>query len=256
MSTLRLGVNIDHVATIRNARGESYPDPSRAAEVAMLAGADGITAHLREDRRHISDADIVALAALTRKRGRPLNFEMAATDEMEAIALAHRPHAACLVPERRDEVTTEGGLDVVGQHNRLAPLVANLRAAGIRVSVFVEPDLRQILAAKDIGAQVVELHTGAYCLAVRERSGDAKELLGRLRSAAEQAHSLGLEVHAGHGIDFETVGAIAAIPWVAELNIGHFLIGEAIFTGLEQAIRRMRALMEGARTASLAEVAA
>ena len=154
MSTLRLGVNIDHVATIRNARGESYPDPSRAAEVAMLAGADGITAHLREDRRHISDADIVALAALTRKRGRPLNFEMAATDEMEAIALAHRPHAACLVPERRDEVTTEGGLDVVGQHNRLAPLVANLRAAGIRVSVFVEPDLRQILAAKDIGAQV------------------------------------------------------------------------------------------------------
>ncbi len=256
MSPLRLGVNIDHVATIRNARGESYPDPSRAAEVAMLAGADGITAHLREDRRHISDSDIVGLAALTRKRGRPLNFEMAATDEMEAIALSHRPHAACLVPERRDEVTTEGGLDVVGQHNRLAPLVANLRAAGIRVSVFIEPDPRQILAAMDVGAQVVELHTGAYCLAVRERSGEAEELLGRLRRAAEQAHSIGLEVHAGHGIDFETVGMIAAIPWIAELNIGHFLIGEAIFTGLEQAIRRMRALMEGARMASVTEVAA
>src|SRR5579863_10485538 len=166
---LRLGVNIDHVATIRNARGEGYPDPSRAAEVAMAAGADGITAHLREDRRHISDADIEALAALTRKRGRPLNFEMAVTREMEAIALAHRPHAACLVPERREEVTTEGGLDVAGQHERVAPAVAALKAAGIRVSLFVEPDPKQIEAAARVGAQVVELHTGAYCLAVRER---------------------------------------------------------------------------------------
>src|SRR5215469_15352316 len=166
---LRLGVNIDHVATIRNARGEGYPDPARAAEVAMAAGADGITAHLREDRRHISDADIETLAALTRKRGKPLNFEMAVTPEMEVIALKHRPHAACLVPERREEVTTEGGLDVVGQHNRVAPCVATLKAALVRVSLFVEPDAAQIRAAADVGAQVVELHAGAYCLAVRER---------------------------------------------------------------------------------------
>ena len=244
---LRLGVNIDHVATIRNARGEGYPDPARAAEIAMAAGADGITAHLREDRRHISDADIETLAGLTRKRGKPLNFEMAVTPEMEAIALAHRPHAACLVPERREEVTTEGGLDVVGQHNRVAPCVATLKAAGVRVSLFVEPDPAQIRAAADVGAQVVELHAGAYCLAVRERSASAPGLLKSLQDAARLAARLGLEVHAGHGIDYETVGAISAIPELAELNIGHFLIGEAIFTGLDASIRRMRALMDAAR---------
>jgi pyridoxine 5-phosphate synthase len=244
---LRLGVNIDHVATIRNARGEGYPDPARAAEIAMAAGADGITAHLREDRRHISDADIDTLASLTRRRGKPLNFEMAVTEEMEAIALAHLPHAACLVPERREEVTTEGGLDVVGQHNRVAPCVATLQAAGVRVSLFIEADPAQIAVTAEVGAQVVELHTGAYCLAVRERRPEAASLLAALRDGARQAAGLGLEVHAGHGIDYETVGAIAAIPEVAELNIGHFLIGEAIFTGLEPAIRRMRALMDAAR---------
>jgi len=251
--TLRLGVNIDHVATIRNARGEAYPDPARAAELAMQAGADGITAHLREDRRHISDADIDALVALTRRRGRPLNLEMAVTPEMQAIALAHLPPAACLVPERREEVTTEGGLDVAGTHNRIAPAVASLRQAGIRVSLFVEPDRRQIEAAAHVGAQVVELHTGAFCLAVRERSPLADELLARLREAAAMARGLGLEVHAGHGIDYETVGPIAAIPEVVELNIGHFLIGEAIFAGLDPAIRRMRSLMDkvaGAREAA------
>jgi pyridoxine 5-phosphate synthase len=243
---LRLGVNIDHVATIRNARGEGYPDPARAAEIAMAAGADGITAHLREDRRHISDGDIETLAGLTRRRGKPLNFEMAVTQEMEAIALAHRPHAACLVPERREEVTTEGGLDVVGQHNRIAPCVAMLKAAGIRVSLFIEADAAQIAAAADVGAQVIELHTGAYCLAVRERRAEAAKLLAALQEGARQAASLGLEVHAGHGIDYETVAPIAAIRELAELNIGHFLIGEAIFTGLDPAIRRMRALMDAA----------
>ena len=247
MNRLRLGVNIDHVATIRNARGEGYPDPARAAEIAMQAGADGITAHLREDRRHISDADIEALAALTRKRGRPLNFEMAVTEEMEAIALAHRPHAACLVPERREEVTTEGGLDVAGQHNRIAPAVASLKAAGIRVSLFIEANPVQIAAAADVEADVVELHTGAYCLAVRERRPEAEALLQALRAGAAQAAGLGLEVHAGHGIDYETVTPVAAIPEIAELNIGHFLIGEAIFTGLDSAIRRMRGLMDAAR---------
>ena len=256
MNAIRLGVNIDHVATIRNARGESYPDPARAAEVAMMAGADGITAHLREDRRHISDADIVALAMLARKRGKPLNFEMAATSEMQAIALAHRPHAACLVPERREEVTTEGGLDVVGQRGRIMPLVGALQEAGIRVSLFVEPDQEQIAAAHEVGAQVVELHTGAYCLAVREGAAIADDLLDALRSGAALAQSFGLEVHAGHGIDFETVGEIAAIPQLAELNIGHFLIGEAIFSGLEPAIRRMRALMDAARAIASIEAAA
>jgi pyridoxine 5-phosphate synthase len=247
MNRLRLGVNIDHVATIRNARGETYPDPARAAEIALMAGADGITAHLREDRRHISDADIDTLAALTRKRGLPLNFEMAVTPEMEAIALAHRPHAACLVPERREEVTTEGGLDVVGQHNRIVPVVAALKGAAIRVSLFIEPDPAQIEAAHAVGADVVELHTGAYCLAVRGRHSDARPLLEALRQAAAQAEQLGLEVHAGHGLDYETVGAVAAIPQVVELNIGHFLIGEAIFVGLDAAIRRMRQLMDQAR---------
>ena len=250
-SSLRLGVNIDHVATIRNARGEAYPDPARAADLAMQAGADGITAHLREDRRHISDADIDALAALARKRGRPLNLEMAATPEMEAIALAHRPHAACLVPERREEVTTEGGLDVAGQHNHLAPVVANLKAAGIRVSLFIEADPIQITASHALRAQVVELHAGAYCLAVRERRPDAVDHYRRLCDGAALAARLGLEVHAGHGIDYETVSAVAAIPEVAELNIGHFLIGEAIFTGLDPAIRRMRLLMDAARAGAV-----
>jgi pyridoxine 5-phosphate synthase len=247
MARLRLGVNIDHVATIRNARGESYPDPARAAEVALAAGADGITAHLREDRRHISDADIEALAALTRKRGLPLNLEMAVTDEMEQIALSHRPHAACLVPERREEVTTEGGLDVAGQHNRVAPVVSALRAAGIRVSLFIEAAPAQIAAAKAVGAHVVELHTGAYCMAVRERRPEADRLLKALRDGAAQAAGLGLEVHAGHGIDYETVGAVAAIPELAELNIGHFLIGEALFVGLAAAIAEMRARIADAR---------
>ncbi len=255
-SRLRLGVNIDHVATIRNARGEAYPDPARAADLAMQAGADGITAHLREDRRHISDADIDALAALTRRRGRPLNLEMAVTPEMEAIALAHRPHAACLVPERREEVTTEGGLDVAGAHNRIAPVVASLRDAGIRVSLFIEPNRAQIEAAARVDAQVVELHTGAWCLAVREHSPRADELLARLRDAAAMASGLGLEVHAGHGIDYETVGPIAAIGEVVELNIGHFLIGEAIFAGLDPAIRRMRELMDKARGGAGREAAA
>ena len=252
LSKLRLGVNIDHVATVRNARGAAYPDPVRAAEIALAAGADGITAHLREDRRHISDDDIDALAAITRRRGRPLNLEMAVTPEMEAIALAHRPHAACLVPERREERTTEGGLDVVKGHNVIAPVIGRLAAAGIRVSCFVEPDPAQIAAAKSAGAAVVELHTGAYCDAERERSVEAPELLEKLRSAAAQAARLGLEVHAGHGIDYETVKPIAAIPEVVELNIGHFLIGEAIFIGLGPAIQRMRALMDQARSVKAA----
>ena len=252
MNRLRLGVNIDHVATIRNARGADYPDPVRAAELAMASGADGITAHLREDRRHISDADIEALARVTRKRGIPLNFEMAVTPEMEAICLAHAPHAACLVPERREEVTTEGGLDVVGGHNRIAASVRRFLDAGIRVSCFVDADLAQIAAAKSIGAQVVELTTGPYCDAVREGSPDAPRLLKTLYAATEEATRLGLEVHAGHGIDYETVSAIAAIPQVMELNIGHFLIGESIFVGLSPAMTRMRLLMDAAR----AEVAA
>ena len=246
-SRIRLGVNIDHVATIRNARGESYPEPVRAAEIAIAAGADGITAHLREDRRHISDADIDELSALCRRRGKPLNLEMAVTDEMLGIALAHRPHAACLVPERREEVTTEGGLDVAGGHNRIAPAVTALKAAGTRVSLFIETDPRQIQASADCGAQVVELHTGAYCEAVRHAdAGRAVRELERLKAGVAQAAGLGLEVHAGHGIDYATVEAVAAIPGIAELNIGHFLIGEAIFIGLEAAIRRMRVLMDAA----------
>ncbi|MDP1598289.1 pyridoxine 5'-phosphate synthase [Phenylobacterium sp.] len=247
MSRLRLGVNIDHVATIRNARGSTYPDPVRAAELAIAAGADGITAHLREDRRHISDADIEALAVITRKRGRPLNFEMAVTAEMEAIALAHLPHAACLVPERREERTTEGGLDVAGGHNHIAPVVRKLVDAGVRVSCFIDADPAQAAASQAMGAQVVELHTGAYCDAVREGSSDAGRLLANLKTTAAEAARLGLEVHAGHGIDYETVKAVAEIPELAELNIGHFLIGEAIFVGLTPAIQRMRSLMDQAR---------
>ncbi len=245
---LRLGVNIDHVATIRNARGEDYPSPVRAAEVALDAGADGITAHLREDRRHIVDADIATLSELCRRRGRPLNLEMAATAEMLDIALAHRPHAACIVPERREEVTTEGGLDVVKGYADIEPFARALREGGSRVSLFVEASAEQISASAEAGAAIVELHTGAYCEAVR-RGDDARAMaeLARLQGATRQAMALGLEVHAGHGIDFATVTAIAAIPEVAELNIGHFLIGEAIFAGLPHAIARMRTLMDEAR---------
>jgi len=245
---VRLGVNIDHVATIRNARGVSYPDPMRAAIVALEAGADGVTAHLREDRRHISDADIARLAAMLRERGKPLNLEMAVTSEMLDIALHHRPHAVCLVPERREERTTEGGLDVAHGHNWIAPFVQKLKDNGSRVSLFIGADPLQIEAASRTGAEVVELHTGAYCDAARDGHADeAATVLQTLRVGAAQAAGLGLEVHAGHGIDYETVAPIAAIPQIAELNIGHFLIGEAIFTGLDPAIRRMRALMDAAR---------
>jgi len=241
---LRLGVNIDHVATIRNARGGAHPDPVRAARTAAAAGADGITAHLREDRRHISDDDI---RRLRDEIELPLNLEMAATDEMLAIALAHLPHAACLVPEKRAERTTEGGLDVAGGRDRLARFADGLGGAGIRVSLFVEPERAQLEAARAIGAPVVELHTGSYCEA--SESQRAKEL-ARIVEAARIAESLGLECHAGHGLSFDTVGPVAQIPTIVELNIGHFLIGEAIFGGLDSAIRRMRALMDKARAES------
>lgn len=238
---LRLGVNIDHVATIRNARGGLHPDPLRAAQMAALAGADGITAHLREDRRHISDRDIERLMA---ELTLPLNFEMAATEEMLAIALRHRPHAVCLVPERREERTTEGGLDAKGQHNHLHRYVEELSRAGIRVSLFLAADLNQLEAAKSLKAPVVELHAGAYCHA----EGKEKEMqLERLREAAAYADALNLECHAGHGLSFEDVGPVAAIPTIVELNIGHFLIGEAIFSGLESSIKKMRTVMEAAR---------
>ena len=244
---LRLGVNIDHVATIRNARGAAYPDPVRAAVAALDAGASGITAHLREDRRHISDDDIARLADMLRERGRPLNLEMAVTSEMLAIALKHKPHAVCLVPERREERTTEGGLDVAGGHNWIAPFVEKLREAGSRVSLFIGADPLQIEAASRTGAQVVELHTGAYCDAAREASPHTATLLRGLQAGARKAGELGLEVHAGHGIDYETVAPIAAIPEVVELNIGHFLIGEAIFMGLPAAVSEMRRRMDEAR---------
>ncbi len=238
---LRLGVNIDHVATIRNARGGRHPDPVRAAHLATLAGADGITAHLREDRRHIGDHDIERLMNEIKL---PLNLEMAATPEMVAIAVRHRPHAACIVPERREERTTEGGLDAAGGFERLQPLVAQLREAGIRVSLFIEPDRQQLDAAKALGSPVVELHTGAYC----DHDGAARDAeLARIVDAAAYAHTLGLECHAGHGLTYDTVKPIAAIPTIAELNIGHFLVGEAIFIGLEASIARMRALMDEAR---------
>jgi pyridoxine 5-phosphate synthase len=248
MSRLRLGVNIDHVATIRNARGGSHPEPPRAAEIAIASGADGITAHLREDRRHISDADIDALAALCRRSGRPLNLEMAVTAEMLQIALKHRPHAVCLVPERREERTTEGGLDAAGAYDAVAPVVKALSGAGVRVSLFIEADVGQIAAAGAMGAQVVELHTGAYCDAVK--AGDAERagrILAQLTDGAREAARRGLEVHAGHGIDYDSVGPVARIAEVAELNIGHFLIGEAIFEGLPAAIAHMRLLMDRAR---------
>lgn len=242
---LRLGVNIDHVATVRNARGTRWPDPVRAALLAEQAGADGITAHLREDRRHIRDADIEALMA---QLTRPLNFEMAATPEMQAIALRHRPHAVCLVPEKREERTTEGGLDVAGDEARLRDFIAPLREAGCRVSLFIGHEPAQIEAAARTGAAVVELHTGAYADldAAGEAAARDAELAG-LAEGARLADSLGLEVHAGHGLTHDNVGPIAALPQVKELNIGHFLIGEAIFTGLPAAIAEMRRRMDAAR---------
>jgi pyridoxine 5-phosphate synthase len=242
---LRLGVNVDHVATIRNARGGLHPDPVRAAKVAIAAGADGITAHLREDRRHIRDDDMARLKAEITK---PLNFEMAATDEMVAIALKTKPHAACLVPERRQERTTEGGLDVAGQHNMLAPAVARLAGAGIRVSLFIAADPRQIEAAARIGAPVIEIHTGAWCDALADDRMEAAEAEWlRIRDGATLAKAAGLEAHAGHGLDFETAEAIAALPEIVELNIGHFLVGEAVFSGLADAVRTMRAVMDRGR---------
>ena len=242
---LRLGVNIDHVATVRNARGGRQPDPIRAALLAEEAGADGITAHLREDRRHISDDDI---AGLMDSLCLPLNLEMAATEEMRRIALAHTPHAVCIVPEKREERTTEGGLDVARDENRLAHFIAPLREAGCRVSIFVAADERQVEAASRIGAQVVELHTGAYCDAHAEGHAEERDReFAALKQMSAYAHSLGLEVHAGHGLTYDTVAPVAALPEVRELNIGHFIVGEAIFCGLAEAIAQMRRLMDGAR---------
>jgi pyridoxine 5-phosphate synthase len=241
LSKLRLGVNIDHVATVRNARGGAFPDPMRAAILAQEAGADGITAHLREDRRHISDADI---ERLSRELRIPLNLEMAATEEMLAVALKHKPHAVCIVPEKREERTTEGGIDALGQHNRLKPIVSALVKAGIRVSMFIEPDRKQLDASRALGAPVVELHTGAFANA----QGDAREkLLRHIHNAAEFGSDIGLEIHAGHGLAYDNVKAIASIPHIRELNIGHFLIGEAIFAGLSESIQKMRTLMDEAR---------
>ncbi len=242
---LRLGVNIDHVATVRNARGGAVPDPVRAALLAIEAGADGITAHLREDRRHIRDED---MARLRREISKPLNFEMAATDEMVGIALHTRPHACCLVPEKRSERTTEGGLDVRGGHDRLKILAAELDRAGVRVSLFIEPSLDALDAARSIGAPVVELHTGAWCDAIAHGEMDkADHEFGRIRVAAARAQELGVECHAGHGLDYDTAFRIASLPQIVELNIGHFLIGEAIFVGLTEAIRRMRQAMDEGR---------
>ena len=240
LKPLRLGVNIDHVATLRNSRGGAHPDPVDAAELAIKAGADGITAHLREDRRHIRDEDI---AAIREAIDVPLNFEMAATIEMVAIALKTKPNAACIVPERRTEVTTEGGLSVVGQEDRLADMLAPLKAAGIRLSLFIEANQADIDAAKQIGADIVELHTGRYCDDVAGREAELK----RIQLAARHSASLGIETHAGHGLGFDTVGPIAAIAEMEELNIGHFLIGESVFFGLEAVIVKMRHLMDAAR---------
>ena len=241
MKSLRLGVNIDHVATVRNARGGPTPDPIRAALIAQAAGADGITAHLREDRRHISDEDI---ARLSRDLEIPLNLEMAATEEMLAIALKARPHAACIVPEKREERTTEGGIDVVNHFARLKPIVSALAGAGIRVSMFIEPDRKQIDASRELGAPVVELHTGAYANA---KGAEQEKLLKHIHNAAEFGADLGLEIHAGHGLTYENVIPVAAISHIRELNIGHFLIGEAIFSGLTDSIQKMRRLMDDAR---------
>jgi len=244
---IRLGVNIDHVATVRNARGGAHPDPIRAAELALAAGADGITAHLREDRRHVRDDDMARLQALCARAGRPLNFEMAVTDEMTEIVLRTRPHAACLVPERREERTTEGGLDAAGQHNRIAPLVRALADAGVRASLFIEADPDQVRAAAELRAPVVELHTGAWCDALADgRADEAQAIFHRLQEAARQANDAGIEVHAGHGLNYDTARTISGLPQVRELNIGHFLIGEAIFAGLGPAIEAMRrAIAEG-----------
>lgn len=240
-SRLRLGVNIDHVATIRNARGGMHPDPARAAQIVAQAGGDGITVHLREDRRHIRDEDLFRVFEAT---GLPINLEMAATDEMLEIALRHAPHAACIVPERREERTTEGGLDAAGQHNRLAPIVARLTDAGIRVSLFIAPEPRQIEAAMKLGAPVVEFHTGEYAHA----EGEQIQLeLRRIVDMAALAAKNGIEPHAGHGLTYDNVQPIAAIPQLAELNIGHYLIGEAIFCGLDVSVKKMRALMDEVR---------
>lgn len=245
MSKLRLGVNIDHVATVRNARGGDTPDPVRAAVLAQDAGADGITAHLREDRRHIGDDDIDALMDALKI---PLNFEMAATDEMQQIALRHKPHAVCIVPEKREERTTEGGLEVAREENHLAHFIAPLRDAGCRVSIFIAADPRQIEAAHRIGAQIIELHTGAYCDAHAEGDFVTRDAeLEKMRNMATFAHDLGLEVHAGHGLTYDCVTPVAQFPEVMELNIGHFLIGESIFRGLQPAIAEMRRLMDDAR---------
>lgn len=245
LGKLRLGVNIDHVATVRNARGGHTPDPLRAARIAQEAGADGITAHLREDRRHISDADIDGLMDMLTV---PLNFEMAATDEMQKIALRHKPHAVCIVPEKREERTTEGGLEVVREENRLAHYIAPLREAGCRVSIFIAAEMNQLEAAHRIGAQVVELHSGAYCDAYHEGRFDMADAeLAKLREMTTYGHSLGLEMHVGHGLTYDTVSPVAAFPEVVELNIGHFLIGEAIFLGLAPAMAEMRRLMDEAR---------
>ena len=242
---LRLGINVDHVATIRNARGGVLPDPVRAAKLAIEAGADGITAHLREDRRHIRDEDMARLKAEITK---PLNFEMAATEEMVAIALKTRPRAACIVPERREEVTTEGGLDAVGQHNLLAPVIAGLVGAGIRVSLFIAADPAQIEMAARLRSPVIEIHTGAWCAALANGQMSAAHAeFARIRNGAKLAARLGLEIHAGHGLNYETAEAIAALPEIVELNIGHFLIGEAIFVGLDKAVRTMRAAMDRGR---------
>ncbi|AUX69416.1 pyridoxine 5'-phosphate synthase [Porphyrobacter sp. HT-58-2] len=242
---LRLGVNIDHVATIRNARGGDHPDPVRAAEIVAAVGGDGITAHLREDRRHIRDEDLARIQAAT---DLPLNLEMAATPEMLSIALRHKPHAACIVPEKREERTTEGGLDAAGMHNTLVPICEELRAAGIRVSLFIEADERQLDAALRLGAPVVEFHTGEYAHAFLDGDGErVTRELRRITDMAALAAKNGIEPHAGHGLTFENVQPIAAIPQIAELNIGHYLIGEAVFVGLEGAIRRMRELMDAAR---------
>jgi pyridoxine 5-phosphate synthase len=241
---LRLGVNIDHVATVRNARGGRHPDPVRAAKLAIEAGADGITAHLREDRRHIRDDDIARLKAEIAK---PLNLEMAATDEMVAIAIRMKPHAACLVPERREERTTEGGLDVAGQRAQLAPAVAKLCEAGIRVSLFIAADPAQVEAAVAVGAPVIEIHTGTWCDALADRHASAEAEWTRIHNGAKLARRLGLEVHAGHGLNYATAETIAALPEIVELNIGHFLIGEAITSGLTETVKRMRAAMDRGR---------
>ncbi len=245
LKPIRLGVNVDHVATLRNARGGRHPDPARAAAAAVAAGADGITVHLREDRRHIRDDDVRRIKAEVKA---PLNFEMAATEEMLRFALQIDPHAACIVPERREERTTEGGLDAAGQHNHLAPFVAKLLDAGIRVSLFIAGNERQVTAAAKLRAPVIEIHVGAWCEAVVDGHKQAAEAeLARIVAAARQAASLGLEVHAGHGLDFATAEAISTLPEIVELNIGHFLVGEAVFVGLEQSIRGFKAAMQRGR---------